>query len=583
MSVCAKKSSSVAMPACTSESLTGMWPSNESLNASGSVSSGFHSPGSPVSLSPISTSPENTLKRRVPIRRANSTNSCGSTGSGSFVIRSDHRDSRSQSPLNFPPEEPPRSPLVDLIGWYPLFLLKVAKALMMSMLPATWKQLVFAIPMFWISMWVWCFWQLVQLPLNVFKLALSLVLTSPSERIRKKRTVLISGGSTIQALHLARNFYSAGARVVVCEVEGNFALARFSTAVSKFYTVPRPNSEKQQNYVRALCEIVNKENAVYYIPVSAATPAYFDAVAKPHLELLGCTCFAPGIKEVRALDDILEVFKRCQKSNMPVPPFYTLTSRDELGGLYDTGVVRPEQRFVMSMAGACGIRDRAKLVLPPCKRQLRLPPSMDISEQRPWVVVQDVEGEHFVTCTTVKESKIIANVSCRLDRHNNGLLPVESKEIDAWLLQFFGQLHLLRPITGHVSFRLVKCAHTGHVLPLSARVGVSLPYICYTSVHPRLLWKPCKHFSRQNSGPLVAENGRYYMPETVIDALKHPSVEAVTRLVGTVLDKREALFAVWDPLPYCAYYHMQLPFRNFLGFLQRTQGGTHFPPPMTAN
>ncbi|KAK9721948.1 hypothetical protein QE152_g19938 [Popillia japonica] len=564
------------MPTCTAESLNRMWSSTESINIGGagsSNSSGFHSPTSPISVSP-STSPDNTLRRRR-IRRGSS---AGSIIQEPFVIRSDCRDSRSQSPINQQPqEEPCISALTELIGWYPAFLLRVVQAIVIAILPQTWKQILMAIPMFWISMWIWIFWQFIQLPFTIIKVFLSLLLTPPSERLRKKRTVLISGGSTIQALHLARNFYSAGARVVVCEVEGLFALARFSTAVSKFYTVPKPTSDQLQNYVRALCEIVDKEQALYYIPVSATTSAYYDSVAKPHLELLGCTSFCPGIKEVWALDDTLEVLKRCQKLGIPTPTYHAITSRDDVFQLYETGAIR-NGRFVMSTAGPSGLRERAKIILPPCRNDVRLP--NDISEQKPWVVVQDIEGDHFLTCTTIKDTKVIANVTCRMELATNALVPEENKLIDNWLKNFFSKLNLLRPITGHISFRFVICKENNSILPLSSRVGVSLPYICYTSVHPRLLWKPCKHFNRQNSGPIVAENGRYWMPETLMSTFRNPSVEAVTRLIGTVLDKREALFAIWDPLPYCAYYHMQIPFQNVLGFVQRRQDS--FPRPVAA-
>ncbi|KAJ8942250.1 hypothetical protein NQ318_003097 [Aromia moschata] len=563
------------MPTLPSESLSRMsWPSNESIHAGSTTSgSGYPSPSSPNSFSPISTSPDNTLRKRI--RRAASV---GSVIQEPFVIRSEARDSRSQSPvLNRPEEDDSFSSLANIIGWYPCFLLRIAKSIILAVLPQTWRQLLFALPMLWISMWFWLFSQLIQLPLTIIKILLSIVLSPSPPGNSKQRTVLISGGSTIQALHLARNFYSAGARVVVCEVEGLFALSRFSTAVSRFYTVPKPTSDQQQNYVRALCEIVDKEQAVYYIPVCATTSAYYDAVAKPHLELLGCSCFCPGIKEVWVLDDTLEVLKRCQKYQIPTPIYHAVTSRDDVFKLYDTGAIR-RGIYVMSTAGPRGLRERAKIVLPISRNDLKIP--NDISEQRPWVVVQNQEGEHYLTCTTVKGSHVIANVTCKMDKENNGLIPVENKEVNQWLTNFFSKLQLLRPINGHISFRFVISKDTNTIIPLSSRVGVSLPYICYTSVHPRLLWKPCRHFNRQNSGPLVQENGIYRMPDTVLNTIKNPSIQTVTRLIGTVLDKREALFAIWDPLPYCAYYHMQLPFKNILGFMQRRQD--KFPRPMTA-
>ncbi|KAF5286842.1 hypothetical protein FQA39_LY00375 [Lamprigera yunnana] len=551
--ICVISNTDNKMPACATESLTRMWTSSESVQSCGSSSSsGIHSPSSAYSFSPISPPPGNEEPRKkVVVKQA------------SFVIHSDIRDSpRCQSPVESIPEEEQLSLLARLIGWYPCFLLRVAQEIVFAILPMAWRQIALSVPLWFLNIWMWMFWQFIQLPLVLFKMFMTFLITPLSERSRKKRTVLISGGSTIQSLHLARNFYSAGARVIVCEIEGLFALARFSTAVNKFYTIPKPTSDYQQNYVRTLCEIVEKENVSYYIPVSSTTSAYYDAVAKPHLELLGCLCFCPGIKEVWALDDALEVFKSCEKMDVLTPVHHVINSKHDVLRLYESGEIR-NGRYFMTTAGPNGFRDRVKIVLPPSVADLKLP--YDISENRSWIVIRDVAGDHFLTCTTVKESKVIANVTCLLDKESKGLVPVENKEVDAWLENFFKKLSLLRPITGHVSFR---------------KVGVSLPYICYTTVHPRLLWKPCKHFNRQNSGPIVAENGRYWMPETVANTIKHPSVESVTRLIGTVLDKREVLFTMWDPLPYCAYYHMQLPFKNILGFVQRQQN--RFPQPVAA-
>ncbi|CAH0559228.1 unnamed protein product [Brassicogethes aeneus] len=564
------------MPSCTSESLSRVWPSTESINgcsiSSGSADHGFQSPSSPCSFSPISTSPDNTLRRRR-IRRSSSLGNCIHEP---FVIQSDARDSRAQSPtLSVFEEDQSFSTLSALIGWYPCILLRIAKAIFLAIMPQTWRQLIFALPMLWFSMWMWIITQIVQMPLTITRLLLSVVFSSNQPVHLKKRTVLISGGSTIQALHLARNFYSAGARVVVCEVEGLFALSRFSTAVSKFYTVPKPTSDQQQNYVRALCEIVDREQAVYYVPVSATTSAYYDAVAKPHLELLGCTCFCPGIKEVWVLDDTLEVLKRCQKYGITTPTYHAITSQADVNRLYDTGAIRMGM-YVMSTSGPSGLRERSKLILPLSRSELKLP--YDISEQRPWVVVQDIEGEHFLTCTTVKQSQVIANVTCRLGK-NNELVPEENKEVNLWLTNFFAKLNLMRPITGHVSFRFVISKDTNAIIPLSSRVGVSLPYICYTNVHPRLVWKPCKHLRRQFSGPMISEDGTCRIPEPPKNVKISSNMESVTRLIGTVLDKREALFALWDPVPYCAYYHMQIPFKNVLGFMRKRQDS--FPRPMT--
>lgn len=482
-------------------------------------------------------------------------------------IGSSPTGSRPSSPLASQHQEIPRP--AGFVGWYVTFFMNFIRHIVSTVTNLTWSQLILLGPTLWLSAWLWIFWKSVQLPLTLIKWLLTVLHTPASERGRKKRTVLISGGSTIQALHLARNFYSAGARVVVFEIEGLFGLARFSTAVHKFYTVPRPAADHPQKYVKALCDIVERENASYFIPVSATSTAYYDALAKPHLELLGCSCFCPGVKDVWLLDDILEVLQHCQGVGIPTPLHYAVTSRDEVLKLYDSGLLRTG-RHVMVSVGPWGCRYKQKIVMPAHRHEFKAP--HEISEQKPWVVIQDVPGQLFLTCTTVKESQVVANVTCQVNKDSGGLVPVENQEIAGWLKNFFSRVRPLRQVTGHVSFRFVVSDADKTLVPMSCRVGVSMPYICYTSVHPRIVWKPCKHFSRQNSGPLVADTGRYWMHEAVMNTLKHPSVEAVGRLIGTVLDKREALFVFWDPLPYCAYYHIQLPFKNVLAFVQEHYG-----------
>lgn len=424
-----------------------------------------------------------------------------------------------------------------------------------------WSQLLIG-PTLWVSICLWASWKIASIPLGVIKWLLTLCQTSPIERFRKKRTVLISGGSSVQALHLARNFYSAGARVVMCEVEGNFDLTRFSTAVHRYYTLPKPDDLHVQDYIHTLCEIVAREGVAYYIPVSSTTEAIYDALAKPHLELLNCVVFCPNTKEVRLLDDLLQVLEKCRHSGLPTPLYYHVTSIEDVYRLYDTGLLRTTRHFLATV-GTSGVRDRVKVALPPFRQDFR--PPGEVSAARPWIVVQDMKGEHFVTCTTIKYGAVVANISCR--QSAGALIPVESAEITRWIQQFVHRLKLLQ-LSGHFTFELVVSGHGG-VVPLGCRVGVPLPYICHTSVHPRLVWKPCRHFSRSSSGPLDAP--RYWMGDVVLSALRSPSVESVNRLVGTVLDQREALFACWDPLPYAAYYHLYLPGRIILQFLR---GGT---------
>ncbi|KAK0088345.1 hypothetical protein PV325_012343 [Microctonus aethiopoides] len=460
-----------------------------------------------------------------------------------------------------------RGILGRIIAWYFNLLIKIICILSDALIFVT------RAPALWASAW-FCIWLVIlQLPLTLLKCFITMLYTPASELARNKRCVLISGGSTVQAVHLARNFYKAGARVIVCEVDGLFGLARFSTACSKFYTIPQPHPGNAAEYVKALKNIVEKEKAVYYIPVSSTNAAYYDALAKPHLEIMGCECFIPCATEVTALDDPIELLRRCRSIGLTTPVHFILRSVDDVLALYNTGALR-SGRHVMLAAGPAGMRDRRKVSLPPSAQEFQNIHRV-VNDNRPWVVIRDPGGPHFITCTTVKNSRVVANVTCRVDE-SKGLIPEARNDVAQWLDHFITESFSSTRINGHLSFRLVVSA-SDELVALGCRVGVGLPYICLTSVHPRLVWRPCRHFSRKNSGPLhIGANDDGNLHKGFPSALKQASNKS-TGCFGNVLDKREALFVYWDPLPYCAYYHLQLPFIRIAGAL-RAQPGQHNPP-----
>jgi len=564
------------MPACSSESSSRLWSSSPPMSRSSSASPPL--PDTPLSTSPSRMSPVSMLKRttsNVSVSTLNAPTNLSRTSSlssmSTVILSQRLQQQRQQHHQRGTPAADSRNVeksndfiLLRILSWYFGLLLGLFRGIFNVVSYAIWA------PAFWASAWICLFWVILQLPLTALKWFITVLHTPAYERSRNKRCVLISGGSTVQAVHLARNFYKAGARVVVCDLEGLFGLAKFSIACSKYYTIPRPGPRNVVEYIKALRDIVQRERAVYYIPVSATNTAYYDALVKPHLEIMGCECFVPDASEVTALDDPLELLRRCRMLGLTTPQHFPLRSMQDLSALYERNTFR-DGRYMMLAAGPAGMRDRAKLLLPPTVREFRNQ-RHEISERRPWVVIRDPGGDHFITCTTLKESRIVANVTCRVDE-DRGLIPEEHPEVTRWLEQFFARRPFDGRINGHMSFRLAVSEETEELVAIGCRVGVSLPYICHTRIHPRLVWKPCRHFSRQNS-TLMGTSNRQLLPDTVTSAFKQSTSEIESHLLGTVLNKRESLFVYWDPLPYCAYYHLQLPFRRVAEVI-RTQ---HNPP-----
>lgn len=502
------------------------------------------SSGYASSSSPQSASPPHTLKRsksssfRLINRRVSTISNC--------------------SGVSMPPESPDR--LTTMIGWYPAFLMKIYFQLLFAFLVVLLRHLPLMIPTLWLSACLWLFWKSVTFPFVVTRFFLILLFVPAAHRQLRKRTVLITGGSTVQSVYLARNFYSAGARVICCDVAGKFQLARFSSSVSKYYTIPPVDDHQIDEYIDAIKAIVQREGVEYFIPVSATSSAYYDSLVKTHLELMNCVCICPDVEDVLLLDDFSAVLHQAETAGLPTPPYQDVTSYQHLNRMYEAGSVRQEPHLMYS-CGVSGCKMRTAYELPRSRRNFHL--VYPINELHPWVVVPKMVGaERYVTCTTIRGSHVVCNVTCRIAKLDE-LVPVEAPDIEHWLQQFFASLRPRRNVVGHVSFYFVRQPETGAVVPVDCQVGVRTPYICYTSMQSRLICKPCRHFKRSRSGPIVNNGKKYWLDKLVLDALTHLSPAGLWNLLGAFFVRHDALFVFWDPLPYCAFYYLQLPLNKF--------------------
>lgn len=404
--------------------------------------------------------------------------------------------------------------------------------------------LLLRIPSLWLGLWVRLTWKWVRIPLILFKHILRFCFAS--RRHKGGRTVLINGGSTVQTLHLARNFYLTGARVIICEVDGCAELSSFSIAVDNYYTIPRPNEDNCVQYVDALRMIVERERVGFYVPTGTTVSSYYDAVAKSHLELLGCKCCTAGLDGVSVLNDLSEVFRKCEAEGLPVPKHLRVCSKEDIIKLYDNVSFRADKHFIVNV-GLSGCKVRHCLQLPATRKSLTLPGP--VSDDRPWLLVQNCPGSYYTTCTTVQNGKVIGNVTCNVrDGH-----AAHNELIDDWVTHFVSTLS--PPFDSILTFRICV-SPSRKVMPLGCHVGVPIAYTSYTSNLERILYPPCAH---QTLAPEMQVTDRYYATRLAYETIAQlTSAHAVRRLVNTVVAKREMIFAYWDPLPYFAYYNLQL-------------------------
>ena len=137
------------------------------------------------------------------------------------------------------------------------------------------------------------------------------------------KTIMVSGGKMTKALQLARSFHAAGHRVILVE-SAKYRLTghRFSRAVDRFRTVPKPQSP---DYAAALLAIVRAERVDVYVPVCSPVSSYYDALAKPVLAPY-CEVLHEDADMVRKLDDKYEFSALAASLGLPVPDAHRICS-----------------------------------------------------------------------------------------------------------------------------------------------------------------------------------------------------------------------------------------------------------------
>jgi len=379
-------------------------------------------------------------------------------------------------------------------------------------------------------------------------------------------------------LHLARNFHQTGARVIVCEIDGRAELCSFSVAVDGHYTVPGPNEDNCVQYVDALRAIVERERVDVYVPTGTTVSTYYDAVAKPHLELLGCRCWTPGLEGVAVLNDLSEVFRVCETVGLPVPKHLLVCSKDDVIKLYDNVSFRADRHFIVNV-GQSGCKSAHSLQLPATRRSLRLPGP--VSDDCPWLLVQHCLGSYYTTCTTVQAGQVVSNVTCTA---HDGRATDHNALIDDWTARVVSAVPV--QFDGYLSFR-VCVSPSRKVVPLGCRVGVPITYASYRSnfEHVVVQCPPPLRGHRSNGAAsavshagavlhanaaangappqytelIVETTDRYYAMALLYDTVtRMMTVQSVKHLVRTVVTEREMVFAYWDPLPFFAHYSLQM-------------------------
>lgn len=393
---------------------------------------------------------------------------------------------------------------------------------------------------------------LIAFPFNaalvISTLVWNLFTESSQFQVSQPKTILISGGKMTKALQLARSFYAAGHRVILVEMSKYWLTGhRFSRAVSRFYTVPAPQTD---SYAQALLKIVKQEQVDVYVPVCSPVASYYDALAQAILSP-DCEVFHVDADTVQVLDDKYSFNQLAQSFGLTVPKSFRITDPEQVLQFDFSKETRP---YILKSIAYSSVY-RLNLTRLPCPAQEMeaFVHSLPISRETPWIMQEFIPGQEFCTHSTVRDGELRLHCCCRSSAFQVNYQNVENPAILNWVQHFVRKLNL----TGQISFDFIQATDgTVYAIECNPRThsaitlfrnhpGVAAAYLDKTPLPEPMQPLPSK--------PI------YWLYHELWRFTQIRSLQDLRTRLQTLLQGTDAIYSVRDPLPFLMVHHWQIP------------------------
>jgi hypothetical protein len=392
---------------------------------------------------------------------------------------------------------------------------------------------------------------LLALPLNLALTAVALLrsafVQAPRLAAVQPKTVMVSGGKMTKALQLARSFHAAGHRVILIE-SAKYRLTghRFSRAVDRFYTVPKPQSPR---YADALLAIVQSEGVDVYVPVCSPVASYYDALAKPLLEPY-CEVLHGDADMVAALDDKYEFSTTAASLGLTVPDAYRICDPRQVED-FDFSAASPPYILKSIPYDPVHRLDLTALPRPSREQTAAFARSKPISADTPWIMQALVRGREYCTHSTVRDGQVQVYCCCESSAFQLNYEMVDKPEIEAWVRAFVKPLKL----TGQVSFDFIQ-ADDGRVFAIECNPRTHSAITMFYN-HPGLASAYLDDDDRPVIEPAPGARPTYWIYHEVWRLMTDPA-NSFSRL-KVIFRGKDAIFDWADPLPFLMVHHVQIP------------------------
>ncbi|MBW4526497.1 MAG: ATP-grasp enzyme [Phormidium tanganyikae FI6-MK23] len=400
---------------------------------------------------------------------------------------------------------------------------------------------------------------LIALPINltivivaflIGKLTRSAAQATTTPKSNSPKRILITGGKMTKALQLARSFHAAGHFVVLIETEKYWLTGhRFSNAVDRFYTVPAPKQDPEA-FAQALLDIAQQESIDVIVPVTSPVESYYCSLAKPALSK-HCEVFHFDVGITQLLDDKFELSEKARSLNLTAPKTYRITNPQQVIDFdFDSS-----QYILKSIAYDSVHRlDMTKYPLESKEAMAAHLATLPISEDSPWILQEFITGQEYCTHSTVRDGEVRLHCCAKSSAFQVNYEQVEHPAIQAWVTTFVKALNL----SGQISFDFIERS-TGEVYAIECNPRTHSAITMFYN-HPDVakayLGEP---LTAQPIQPLPTSKPTYWTYHEAWRLITAGSWSQLQEHLRVILNGKDAILQVSDPLPFLMVHHWQIP------------------------
>lgn len=376
----------------------------------------------------------------------------------------------------------------------------------------------------------------------------------PHEETKPTKNILISGAKMTKSLQLARLFHQSGHRVYLLE-EDKYWIAgnRFSNVLSGFYTVPNPQ-KNWDRYCQRFLEIIQTKNIDIFIPVSSAAGSYDESRLKAIISPY-CEVFHFDLEITELLDNKFTFIEKAKSFGLSVPKSFLITNPKQI---LDFDFAQDSSQYILKSIPYDSVRrlDMTKLPLKSDQELAEFVEKLPISEDKPWIMQEFIQGKEYCTHSTVRKGKIRLHCCCESSEFQVNYHHVDEPEIYQWVETFVKGLNL----TGQISFDFIK-TEDGRIYPLECNPRT---HSAITTFHDRTgvadaYLKDAQDETESPIFPLSDSKPTYWTYHELWRLTSIRSFGQFKAWMKRITEGTDGIFQFDDPLPFLMVHHWQIP------------------------